>query len=68
MNMSTFIKRHREEAGLTQEQLAEKMNVSTVAVQNWEKGVTKIDQKGKEEKWMLSISEKGRELLKWLKD
>lgn len=45
MNMSTFIKRHREEAGLTQEQLAQKMNVSTVAVQNWEKGVTKIDQK-----------------------
>ena len=38
MNMSTFIKRCREEAGLTQAQLAEKMDVSVVAVQNWENG------------------------------
>ena len=36
--MSTFIKRCREEAGLTQAQLAEKMDVSVVAVQNWENG------------------------------
>lgn len=41
--MSTFIKRCREEAGLTQAQLAEKMDVSVVAVQNWEKGKTKIN-------------------------
>ena len=40
--MSTFIKKCREEAGLTQAQLAEKMDVSVVAVQNWEKGKTKI--------------------------
>lgn len=40
--MSTFIKKCREEAGLTQIQLAEKMDVSVVAVQNWEKGGTKI--------------------------
>lgn len=36
--MSRFIKKCREEAGLTQAKLAEKMNVSVVAVQNWEKG------------------------------
>lgn len=41
--MSTFIKKCREEAGLTQKQLAEKMNVSDIAVQNWEKGRTKIN-------------------------
>ena len=33
--MSTFIKKCREAAGLTQAQLAEKMDVSVVAVQNW---------------------------------
>lgn len=43
MNMSTFIKKCREEAGLTQAQLADKMGVSVVAVQNWEKGKTKIN-------------------------
>ncbi|MBO6162943.1 MAG: helix-turn-helix transcriptional regulator [Eubacterium sp.] len=42
--MSTFIKRYREEAGLTQAQLAEKMDVSVVAVQNWENGKTRINQ------------------------
>ena len=36
--MNTFIKKCREEAGLTQEKLAEKMKVSVVTVQNWEKG------------------------------
>lgn len=40
--MSTFIKKCREEAGLTQAKLAEEMDVSIVAVQNWEKGKTKI--------------------------
>ena len=41
--MSTFIKRCREDAGLTQAQLAEKMDVSVTSVQNWENGRTKID-------------------------
>lgn len=41
--MSQFIKVCRENAGLTQEQLAEKMGVSTVSVQNWERGKTKIE-------------------------
>lgn len=41
--MSTFIRKCREEAGLTQAQLAEKMDVSVVAVQNWEKGKTNIN-------------------------
>lgn len=41
--MSTFIRKCREEAGLTQAQLAEKMGVSVVAVQNWEKGKTNIN-------------------------
>lgn len=34
--MSTFIKRSREAAGLTQAKLAEKMGVSTVAVETLE--------------------------------
>lgn len=42
MKMSTFLKRCREVAGLTQAQLAERMGVSTVAVQNWESGKTNI--------------------------
>ena len=38
MNAFTkYIKRARNEAGLTQEQVAEHMGVSKVAVQNWEK-------------------------------
>ena len=36
--MYSFIKKCREEAGLTQEKLAEKMKVSVVTVQNWENG------------------------------
>ncbi|MFR5029025.1 MAG: helix-turn-helix domain-containing protein [Coprococcus sp.] len=37
MNAFTkYIKRARNEAGLTQEQVAEHMGVSKVAVQNWE--------------------------------
>ncbi len=42
--MKKFVKRCREEAGLTQDQLAEKMGVSVVSVQNWETGKTKINQ------------------------
>lgn len=41
--MSKFIKLCRINAGLTQEQLAEKMGVSVVSVQNWERGRTKIE-------------------------
>ena len=36
------MKQARIQAGLTQEQLAEKMNVSSVSVQNWENGKTKV--------------------------
>ena len=42
--MSSYIKKCREEAGLTQAQLAEKMDVTIVSVQNWEGGKTKINQ------------------------
>lgn len=41
--MSTFIEKCRKEIGLTQPQLAEKLNVSTTAVQNWENGRTRIN-------------------------
>ena len=41
--MSRFVKTCRMNAGLTQEQLAEKMGVSVVSVQNWESGKTKIE-------------------------
>ena len=41
--MSNYIKRCREDAGLTQEQFAEKMQVSVMSVHNWEKGKTKLD-------------------------
>lgn len=43
MNMRRFIKKCRENAGLTQEKLAEKMGVSVVSVQNWESGKTRIE-------------------------
>lgn len=43
--MSTFLKRTREAAGITQAELAEKMGVSIVAVQNWESGKTNISYK-----------------------
>ncbi len=41
--MSKYIKTCRKNAGLTQEQLADKMGVTTVSVQNWENGKTKIE-------------------------
>lgn len=41
--MRKFIKACRKNAGLSQEQLAEKMGVSVVSVQNWESGKTNIE-------------------------
>ena len=41
--MRRFIKKYRENAGLTQEKLAEKMGVSIISVQNWESGKTGIE-------------------------
>ncbi len=41
--MRRFIKTCRKNAGLSQEQLAEKMGVSVVSVQNWESGKTNIE-------------------------
>ena len=41
--MSTFLKKCREEAGLTQAVLADKMGVSVMSIQNWERGRTKIE-------------------------
>ncbi len=43
MGENKFIKQCRLDAGLTQEQLAEKMEVSITAVQNWESGRTNIE-------------------------
>lgn len=40
--MRKYIKTCRMNVGLTQEQLADKMGVTTVSVQNWENGKTKI--------------------------
>lgn len=40
--MNKYIKTCRKNAGLTQELLADKMGVTTVSVQNWENGKTKI--------------------------
>lgn len=41
--MRNFIKTCRINAGLTQEQLAEKMGVSVISAQNWENGKTNIE-------------------------
>lgn len=44
--MSSFgnlLKKLRNEAGLSQQELADKMNVSTNTIQNWEKGTTGVD-------------------------
>lgn len=43
MEEGKFIKKCRIDAGLTQEQLAEKMGVSITSVQNWESGRTNIE-------------------------
>lgn len=44
MNLfGNFLKRARNEAGLTQNQVAEKMEVSVIAVQNWESGKNKVN-------------------------
>ena len=43
MNKNSIIKKFRNEAGLTQAELAEKMDVSVVSVQNWESGKTGIE-------------------------
>lgn len=43
-SFGAMIKHHRKQAGLTQEQLAEKLDVSTIAVQNWESGKNRIRQ------------------------
>lgn len=45
MNMNSFgamLKQARKQASLTQEQLAEKMDVTVMSVQNWESGKTKV--------------------------
>lgn len=39
----TALRKYREEAGLTQEQLARALNVSASAVTQWESGVRKPD-------------------------
>lgn len=44
MNKAKFIYRFRKRVGMTQEQLAERANVSVTSVQNWENGVTGIRQ------------------------
>ena len=42
-NIRKTIKKLREEKNITQEQLAEKLNVTRQAVSNWEKGKTQPD-------------------------
>lgn len=44
MIKAKFIYRFRKRVGMTQEMLAEKLNVSTTSVQYWEKGLTGIRQ------------------------
>lgn len=43
MSMNIVIQEKRKELGLTQEQIAEYLNVSTPAVSKWEKGITSLD-------------------------
>ncbi len=40
MPLSTVIREKRKELGLTQEQIAERLGVSTPAVSKWESGVS----------------------------
>ena len=42
--LGRYVRRARERAGLTQEQLAEKLFVSKQAVSNWERGANRIDE------------------------
>lgn len=43
MSMNTIIQQKRKELGLTQEQVADYLGVSTPAVSKWEKGITSPD-------------------------
>ncbi|MBQ8200229.1 MAG: helix-turn-helix transcriptional regulator [Clostridia bacterium] len=40
MTLNESIRAHRRKRGMTQEQLAEAMNVSAAAVSKWENGVS----------------------------
>ncbi len=43
MDISNSIRLHRNKSGLTQKQLAEKLNVTPQAVSRWEKGIVEPD-------------------------
>ena len=40
LKIGTFIARRRKEAGLTQKQLAQQLNITDRAVSKWENGVS----------------------------
>lgn len=40
MNIGTVIKKYRKEAGITQEEMANRLGVTTPAVNKWENGVS----------------------------
>ena len=42
MNIGDVIRRYRKEAGMTQEGLANRLNMSTVAISNMERGVNGV--------------------------
>lgn len=42
-SFGNFVKKLRNEAGLSQEKLADKMDVSVNTIQNWESGNTRIN-------------------------
>ena len=43
MSLGTKINQYRQQSGLTQEQLAERMNVTRQTVSNWERGINEPD-------------------------
>ena len=50
-SFGNFVKKLRNEAGLSQEKLADKMDVSVNTIQNWESGNTRINPNSELGKW-----------------
>ena len=64
MTLGERIKNYRQKAGLSQEQLAEKINVSRQAITKWENDISDIKRSAINQRNILTIKSQYVELLK----